>query len=223
MRILDVFERNHLIKRAGTDEPSWSMYTLHSDDPDHWAANSLLMMPCTQGHRGEPLEQISLTRDELANLAWAVQHRITDDRGEPVDCRDRWLRTPPPTAAANRTVPAYRVQTHVPNYWFPLVPVQEKPGVIHFGLAEIITPAPLDGEEPTDGAQKGRRLISPDLWLHEEEVPREGASVLRRPMLARWFDGSWHIWVRREKSAGSGESSSGLVFDSVWPTDPWPE
>ena len=80
MRILDVFERNHLIKRAGEDEPSWSMYTLHSDDPDHWAAKSLLMMPCTQGHRGEPLEQIRLTRDELANLAWAVQHDITDDR-----------------------------------------------------------------------------------------------------------------------------------------------
>jgi hypothetical protein len=96
-----------------------------------------------------------------------------------------------------------------------LVPVPEKPGVIHFGLAEINAP----GTTPT---QKGR-LISPGLWLHEEEVPREGASVLRRPVLARWFDGSWHSWVRREKSAGGGESSSGLVFDSVWPTDPWPE
>ena len=137
MRILDVFERNHLIKRAGTDEPSWSMYTLHSDDPDHWAAKSLLMMPCTQGHRGEPLEQISLTRDELANLAWAVQHRITDDRGEPVTAV-----TGGSDASAHRggdrTAPAYRVQTHVPDYWFPLVPVQEKPGVIHFGLAEMI-------------------------------------------------------------------------------------
>ena len=215
MRILDVFERNHLIKRAGEDEPSWSMYTLHSDDPDHWAAKSLLMMPCTQGHRGEPLEQIGLTRDELANLAWAVQHRITNDRGEPVDCRDRWFRTHPPTTAADRTAPTYRVQTQVPDYWFPLVPVPEKPGVIHFGLAEMNAPG-------TTPAQKGR-LISPGLWLHEEEVPREGASVLRRPVLARWFDGSWHSWVRREKSAGSGESSSGLVFDSVWPTDPWPE
>jgi hypothetical protein len=215
MRILDVFERNHLIKRAGEDEPSWSMYTLHSDDPDHWAAKSLLMMPCTQGHRGEPLEQIRLTRDELANLAWAVQHRITDDRGEPVDCRDRWFRTHPPTTAADRTAPTYRVQTQVPDYWFPLVPVAEKPGVIHFGLAEMNAPG-------TTPAQKGR-LISPGLWLHEEEVPREGASVLRRPVLARWLDGSWHSWVRREKSAGSGESSSGLVFDSVWPTDPWPD
>jgi hypothetical protein len=214
MRVLDVFERNHLIKRAGDDEPSWSMYTLHSDDPDHWAAKSLLMMPCTQAHRGEPLERIGLTRDELANLAWAVQHHITDGRGEPVDCRDSWFRSPASTREeGNRNVPAYRVQTEVPDYWFPLVPVADKPGVIHFSLAQI------HGTRPAETS----RLISQDLWVHEEEVPREGAYVLRRPMLARWFDGSWHCWVRREKSTGSGESSSGLVFDSVWPTDPWPE
>jgi hypothetical protein len=215
MRVLDVFERNHLIKRAGEDELSWSMYTLNSDDPDHWAAKSLLMIPCTQAHRGEPLERIGLTRDELASLAWAVQPYITDDRGEPVDCRDMWFRMHEPAAPEHHTVPAYRVQTQVPDYWFPLVPVAEKPGVIHFSLAEINAP------EAT-AAQQGR-LINPNLWLHEEEVPREGAYVLRRPMLARWFDGSWHSWVRREKSAGTGESSSGLVFDSVWPTDPWPE
>ena len=215
MRVLDVFERNHLIKRAGDDEPSWSMYSLNSDDPDHWAAKSLLMMPCTQAHRGEPLERIALTRDELANLAWAVQHYVTDEQGERMDCRDMWFRKPRPAAPAQPTVPAYRVQTEVPDYWFPLVPVAEKPGVIHFSLAQINAPE-------VTAAQQGR-LINPNLWLHEEEVPREGAYVLRRPMLARWFDGSWHSWVRREKSAGTGESSSGLLFDSVWPTDPWPE
>jgi hypothetical protein len=216
MRILDVFERPHLIKRAGTDEPSWSMYTLHSDDVDHWAANSLLMMPCTQGLRGEPLELIRLTRDELANLAWAVQHRTTDDRGERVDCRDEWLRKPRTTEVPlDRSLPLYRVQTAVPDYWFPLVPVQERPGVIHFSIADMVG----QGSAP---AANGR-LINPELWLHEEEIPREGASVLRRPVLARWFDGSWHSWVRREKSAGSGESSSGLLFDSVAPTDPWPD
>src|SRR5205823_2519230 len=137
-----------------------------------------------QGHRGEPLEQIGLTRDELANLAWAVQHRITDDRGEPVDCRDRWFRTRGHATAEDRTVPAYRVQTQVPDYWFPLVPVPEKPGVIHFGLAEINAPGTTPAPLADPALQAARRLISPNLWLHEEEVPREGAYVLRRPMLA---------------------------------------
>lgn len=214
MLVLDVFDRTHVIKRAGADEPSWSMYTLESDDPDHWAAQGLLMVARTQGHRGEPLEQLRLVRDELANLAWAVQRRVTDTNGEPVDCRDRWLRSHPPGAEADRHMPVYRVQTTVPDYWFPLVPVAEGPGVIHFARADINAP---DAQAAPTG-----RLVTPDLWLHEEEVPREGASVLRRPLLGRWFDGSWHSWIRREKSAGAGEASSGLQFDSVTPTDPWP-
>jgi hypothetical protein len=60
------------------------------------------------------------------------------------------------------------------------------------------------------------------MWVHEEEVPRDGVNVTRRPVLARWFDGSWHSWVRREKAPGTGESSSGLAFDTVRPTEPWP-
>jgi hypothetical protein len=66
------------------------------------------------------------------------------------------------------------------------------------------------------------RLLARGLWVHEEEVPRDGASVQRRPMLARWYDGSWYTWVRREKNPGTGESSSGLAFDTVRPTQPWP-
>jgi hypothetical protein len=58
--------------------------------------------------------------------------------------------------------------------------------------------------------------------VHEEEVPRDGVRLSRRPVLARWYDGSRHAWTRREKNAGAGESSSGLEFDVVRPSDPWP-
>lgn len=222
MVVTDVFGRTHSISRAGEDEdgeldPSWSMYSLYSDEPGHPATKALLMMPCTQGHTGEPLERISLTRDELANLAWAIQHRVTDNQGEPVDCRNQWMRlhaNDAPTVVPDPALPAYRVETTVPDYWFPLVPVATAPGVIRFNLAEI------NARDHTS-APKGR-LITTGLWLHEEEVPRGGAVVQRRPMLARWFDGSWHSWVRREKGPGTGESSSGLSFDNVWPTEPWP-
>jgi hypothetical protein len=52
--------------------------------------------------------------------------------------------------------------------------------------------------------------------VHEEEVPRDGVSLTRRPVLARWSDGSWHAWIRREKAPGIGESSSGLAFDTEY-------
>lgn len=49
------------------------------------------------------------------------------------------------------------------------------------------------------------------LWAHEEEVPREGERVSGRPVVARWFDGSWRCWTRREKAPSIGESFSGLL------------
>ena len=110
MLVRDVFGRNHLVRRAGRDDPAWSMFTLNSHDPDHPAASGLLILPTERGQVGEPLERVGLVRDELANLAWAVQHRYTDGRGEPVDRRDRWrpdarfppARTCPPTGCRPR-------------------------------------------------------------------------------------------------------------------------
>jgi hypothetical protein len=212
--VRDVFGRHHQVRRAGRDDPSWSMFSLHGPDPDHPAASGLLMLPTERGQVGEVLEHVALARDEMANLAWAVQHRYTDGRGEVIDRRDRWARTAAPPPVATGGLPAYGVQTVVPDYWFPLVPEPVGTAAIQFRLAELTGPG-------LDSRPEGR-LITPGLRVHEEEVPRDGVTVSRRPVLARWSDGSWHSWVRREKAPGTGESSSGLAFDTVRPTEPWP-
>ncbi|BCH23325.1 hypothetical protein [Mesorhizobium sp. L-8-3] len=211
--VRDVFGRLHRVERAGREDPSWSLFTLHSQDPDHRAASGLLMLPTERGQTGAPLENVVLGRDELANLAWAVQHRYTDGRGDMVERRDRWA-SRVPEAVPIGELPQYRVQTVVPDYWFPLVPEAVRPGAIRFRLATLTGPG-------LDSRPEGR-LIRPRQWVHEEEVPRDGVSLTRRPVLARWFDGSSHIWVRREKAPGAGEVSSGLAFDTVRPTEPWP-
>lgn len=204
--VTDSFGDTHAVERAGRDDPRWNLFTVTGSD------DGLLMMPSGRGAVGEFLESVALARDELANLAWAVEKTVTI-RGELVDRREHWLRNAPVGPPPN-DIGSYAVQTIVPDYWLPLVPHALSANAIRFALVPLEQPGP----EPEP---KGR-LLHTDHWVHEEEVPREGALVTRRAVLARWFDGSWHAWVRREKNPGGGESSSGLHFDIVRPSETWP-
>ncbi|TMR07362.1 hypothetical protein ETD83_01035 [Actinomadura soli] len=204
--VTDTFGERHLIGRAGADDPSWNMFALHG------APDRLLMMPAAADMPGRPLETLVLARDEVANVGFAIERTVTDGRGELLDRREQWLRTAPAPPAPEG--PSYAVQTIVPDYWLPLVPEAVGAGAIRFRHVPLVQPG-------IDSAPRGR-LLPAGTWLHEEEVPREGAIVTRRPMLSRWTDGSWHAWVRREKTAGTGGSSSGLAFDIVRPSEAWP-
>ncbi|WP_406229414.1 hypothetical protein [Nocardia sp. NBC_01009] len=205
--VSDSFGGKHEITRAGTENEGWNLFTVTGTD------DGLLVMPSERGAVGEPLETVALLRDELANLAWAVEKSFTDLQGDRVDRRERWLRiapeSPPP-----RDIGSYAVQTIVPDYWLPLVPHAVTLDQIRFALVPL--------QQPGFTSEPHGRLLHTDDWVHEEEVPRDGALVTRRPVLARWFDGSWHSWVRRQKNPGSGEGSSGLHFDIVRPSEPWP-
>ncbi len=212
--VTDSFGDQWLLDKAGSADSGWNMYAVTGTD------DGLLILPSMRGQVGEPLETVALARDELANTAWAIEQSFTDAHSRLVDRREAWLRDEPQLSRPGET-PAYAVQTVVPDYWLPLIPVPV-PGVaeaIRFQVARLLQPLP-DGT-PRESSPHGR-LLHLTQWVHEEEVPRDGVRLTRRPALARWYDGSWHTWTRREKNAGSGESSSGLAFDVVRPSDPWP-
>jgi hypothetical protein len=205
--VSDSFGGKHEITRAGSENKGWNMFTVSGTD------DGLLVMPSERGTVGEPLETVALVRDELANLAWAVERSFTDPQGEPVDRREQWLRNAPQSSPPG-DIGAYKVQTIVPDFWLPLVPHAVGPAQIRFALVPL--------QQPGFTSEPRGKLLHIDDWVHEEEVPRDGALVARRPVLARWFDGSWHPWVRRQKNPGGGEGSSGLHFDIVQPSEPWP-
>ncbi|MEV0034069.1 hypothetical protein [Nocardia sp. NPDC050793] len=205
--VTDTFGGRHVIERAGSADEQWNLFTVTGTD------DGLLVMPSERGAVGDPAEVVSLARDELANLAWAIERSVTGARGQEIDRGELWERNKPAPPPPN-PMGSYMVQTIVPDYWLPLVPHALSPASIRFALVELVQPGAIS--KPLG------RLLNSETWVHEEEVPREGALVIRRPVLARWFDGSWHTWVRREKNPGRGESSSGLAFDIVHPSEAWP-
>jgi hypothetical protein len=227
--VTDVFGSQRLLGLAGAADDGWSLFALTdagaTPDPERERPTSpwfLLAPALPDTVDGPPIERVLLLRDEMANLAWAVETHVTDDAGAVVERFGERAGAP---AADEDTVagapPRYRVETVVPRNWYPLAPEQLADGEsVRLRLVPV-----LRGGEPGRPPELplGRLLADAGasdrdpVWLHEEEVPRAGAAVTRSPQRARGQDGSAHTWKARTKRTGGGEGSSGLRFDVVEP------
>jgi hypothetical protein len=235
--VTNTFNERLLVPHASTvDGPdaSWRMFAI-SPDPSVERADpyrDVFLLPPALGTsiEGEPIEEVLFLRDELANLAWAVERVVEGEGGgrlnrlETYQMQRRALeqeqdaRTPLPGAKASAAGVCYRLGSSVPEYWIPLLPVQvaESGGRPSIRLRRGAVPAnALDGSEDIVRPSPRGRVLQPDteLLVHDEEVPREGARVTRAYKYARGADGSTYLWIGRRKQSGRGEGSSGLRFD----------
>ncbi|MEU8263234.1 hypothetical protein AB0C02_21710 [Micromonospora sp. NPDC048999] len=189
----------------------------------------VLVLPATAAATldSAPVEEVRLGRDETANLAWAIERIVTGATGRPIDRTAQVGRAAvPPRPPADPDVPAlsYAFATTVPENWVPLLPgpTQDRPDVVRLRRVPLQQPS-RDGEPVAvtgysrllDWRERDGRLV--ELAFPEEEVPRAGSRVLRQWQLARWTDGSVHLWLGRARHLGAGEVSSGLRYDTVQP------
>lgn len=204
----------------------WDMFRLALDRPISTAGDreppDALFLPPVLGTslQGAALEEVLFLRDEMANMAWAVERVVESPAGRPINRSEEYQAarrrqdaqdTTPPTATGDQpTTLAYRWATPVPPHWLPLFPVRIRPGEPAIQLQRGGAP---QGQvlEPERGPDQ------PPLRLNEEEVPRAGARVIRAYQYARWIDGRTYLWVGRRKGAGRGEGASGLRFDVLEP------
>lgn len=165
---------------------------------------------------GPVLEEVLLARDEMANVAWVIELATADQDGAPIDRQQRWLRLR--TAADPAYHPAagpadtYRLGTTIPDFWYPLVATtdQETPLLV---LAKVPLEAGAEARGVSDEGVQGHLIDhSAASTIADEEVPREGALLARRDRLTLGPAGPV-AWRARTKTAGRGESSSGLRFD----------
>jgi hypothetical protein len=184
------------------------MFTLSVEDGE--ADNNLLLLPPALGvgFEGQVMEEVAFARDEVANLAWAIERQVTGVLHRPVRRYEQWVRRPvlpPPEPAptvAGEVAARYHLITEVPDYWYPLELEDVDEGQLRLRLYN------------PDRRPQGRLLTEIDPFvLREEEVPRSGVRVRRAYQYTRWVDGSHHVWIGRRKEMGRGEASSGLRFD----------
>jgi hypothetical protein len=114
-------------RRNLADGARWEMFSLavSAGAPD--ALGELLFVPPTVsgGLEGPPLEVVHLLRDELANMAWGVEHHVQGASGLAYQRRVNAAGIMPrPLAAPTSDVPlVYRLMTPTPENWFPFVAV----------------------------------------------------------------------------------------------------
>src|SRR5947209_17162169 len=69
------------------DGSQWTMYSLTADVRLQGRADHALLLPDSLDGvlEGKVLEETMLARDEMANLAWAIEHVVQGVSGEPLD------------------------------------------------------------------------------------------------------------------------------------------
>ena len=188
------------------------------------APDLLLLAPVIAGAlEGAAIEEVLLLRDEMANLAWAVERVVEGADGRPrnraIEYGSRLTAAPAPSLSSPAEL-VYVLQTAVPEHWIPLVPVRD-PAQRSVASAIVLQRGSLltqDGTMRPITAQGV--LLAPEVspwYFHEEEVPSAGLRIARLPAVARWLDGTPHAWVSRRVGAGNGGGSSGLRFDIAVP------
>jgi len=227
---------SHTTAVDGAQSP-WRMFCLSrdvqsnngsSDPSDATEFEDVFYLPPVLGRslEGPPLEEVLLLRDEMANMAWAVERLVESPTNTPMDRfeafqerrrqQEREAASVSSAQSAPTTALIYQLGTNVPDYWIPLLPVQDG-SAIRLRRGSL----PRTESEPVEDVFEPKGIIlepSHELLLQDEEVPREGARVTRSYQYARWTDGSTHLWVGRRKQPGRGEGSSGLRFDVAEPT-----
>ena len=183
------------------------------------AVPNLFFLPPSLGRvdEGAALEDVVVMRDQMANMAWAVERVVENPIEQPSARAYDLSPAPAASSAAAGAPPRYVLASTVPENWIPLVPVRalqaNGPDQLWLQRAALLQPN-LSGTK-LNQAHSEALSTAGKLRIYDEEVPREGARITRSRRLARWSDGSFWVWSAFRRQTGNGEGSSGLEYDRL--------
>ncbi|HKK30061.1 MAG TPA: hypothetical protein VKA18_06660 [Alphaproteobacteria bacterium] len=231
-------------KGADEDWQRWSMFNLSIiGDEEVGADQSLLLLPTVPKIlESKPLEQFTMTRDEMANMVWGIEERIplpaAGSKPGPEAAHElrrfyeQWLADAiesgdiTPEEAEYMADIRYQVMTRVPENWIPFIPVHVPGSNREIQLQRAAMPRFLEGDPGKPEKIRPRTTLLREgldeeppqaYFLHEEEVPRAGIRVQQSYQRTRWSHGEVFTWLGVRKKTGRGERSSGLAFDQIVP------
>lgn len=226
--VTDTFGVRSLLRPIGDPalaKPYFSMWQLalkrYAGNEIQAPMTNLFFLPPTIGRSIDSgvLEDVLFMRDEMANIAWAIERSVEGAIEMPVQLAAGLTETvAPPSPAApagSDALPRYLLATSVPANWIPLLPVEQDDHgnlVSRLRRGAVLQP---DGTKKIHHARSGALNALANELLYDEEVPREGVHITRRRRMTRWIDGSTWVWTAFRNEVGRGEGSAGLQFDQL--------
>ena len=190
----------------------WRMFAITNSAGE--ASEAMLVPPgAVSTQDGPAFEEVLFVRDEMANLAWAIERSVQGPSGQARQIsRERDDPRPQAPGPMQSAQLDYLLQTTLPARWIPYLP--RSSGYHAIDLVQGRMPG-IDGISPDPA---GRILNENNVKkLKDAEIPREGLLVRRTPSITRRADGSYVRWTTRRVRIGRGEGSSQLAFDSANP------
>lgn len=241
LAVTNNFGERFWVLAAGTGSQDnwhrWSMFQLSSQDTGRAPVDtSLFLPPVVAGVLdGDPLEEVELARDEVANMVWAVERTVPsvsgpgrlgkDEARETLAYHQRLVAAGAPAPVAYQASIAYLAMSNVPEHFIPFVPVHVPGSARETQLQRSRMLRLIDGDPlPPEKIPPRTTLIREGLeakptklpyFIHEEEVPREGVVVREQFRRTRWTNGEAYVWLGVQKQIGRGERSSKLAFDTI--------
>jgi hypothetical protein len=221
--VTDTFGVRTLIRpseqtQVNPGETPWSMFKLSGNG----RRSDFIAMAPTLGvtDNADALEEVAFLRDDLAAMAWAVEHQIQSDLDGPVDSYEQYLKRikadPPPSPPQPQPGGPntyYTLETVVPDNWIPLVPVKSPQDELFLrrGTMEIST------AHGFVNLKAHALILEPEhpFFVADRTVSRSGMIVDRYFRRTRSSDGSTFIWMARKSGMGRGPGWSGLRYDIV--------
>lgn len=219
-------------EEEGKADNIWSMFKMKGPVQD----NTLFLAPAAiKVHESDPLEEIVMIRDEVANMVWGIEQTIPlatgqGDKGAEAGLRVKQFQqnlvngNKMPEYLPYAAPVYYQAMTEVPEHWIPFVPVHidgsnrevqlQRASMIRILEGDTLAPAKI--KPVTAILREGLDAAVPAaFYVHEEEVPRMGVRVTQSFQRTRWMNGEVFLWLGMRKQTGRGEGSSGLAFDQI--------
>jgi hypothetical protein len=231
-------------RRTSDDWQSWGMFevSLKGAEGRRGQPGLVQLASAAKIQDGPVLEDISLIRDEVANMVWGVETHLQLPSGasKPAQEAARELRlflqsrleraqqagTIDERNVAYAAPVRYKVMNDVPENWIPFIPVHVEGSHRQIQLQRAALPRILANDPRPPVKVEPRTILLRDgldrpapapFYVHEEEVPRAGTRLFQSFRRTRWYGGRVVTWLGVGKQTGRGEGTSGLAFDTLVP------